>query len=218
MRTSNILVVGDIHAPFEHKDYLDFNKDLYKRYQCNKVIMIGDLIDFAAISYHDHDPDMLSPGDELDTAIAHLQPWYKAFPHATVCLGNHDLRLAKRCFKSGVSKRWIRDYGEVIGSPGWVFVDEITINKVLYTHGSTGDAYKRCQQERISVVQGHYHTKAGIEYYAARGGTIFGCQTGCGIDDNALAFAYAKQNAKKSILASAVVLNQGKLPIVELLC
>ena len=69
--------------------------------------------------------------------MAFLELWYKAFPHAHVCMGNHDLRLAKRAFKSGVSKRCLRDYGEVIGSPGWVFVDEIIINKVLYCHGST---------------------------------------------------------------------------------
>lgn len=176
-----------------------FNRDLYKRYKSNRVIFIGDLIDFAAISYHDHDPDMFAPGDELEAAVASLQPYYKAFPHATVLMGNHDYRLAKRAYKSGISKRWLKDYGKVIGSPGWVFTDEIIIDKVLYTHGSMGDAYKRCQQERMSVVQGHYHTKAGVEYYSSRSGTIFGVQVGCGIDDKAL--AYAKDNPKKSILS-----------------
>ncbi len=154
------------------------------------------MIDFAATSYHDHDPDLMGQVEELDSAIEHLQPWYKAFPKATVTMGNHDLRIAKRAFKSGISKRWLRDFAEVIGSP-WEFVDEIMIDGVLYTHGSIGDAFKRCKDERMNVVSGHVHTKAGVEYYASRTGTIFGVQTGCGIDDKQLAFAYAKDNAKR---------------------
>ena len=42
---SRVLVIGDIHLPFERKDYLQFCKDTYKEYQCNRVVFIGDIID-----------------------------------------------------------------------------------------------------------------------------------------------------------------------------
>ena len=43
-----ILVVGDIHAPFNLDGYLDFCKDTYAKYNCNQVIFIGDIDQLAS--------------------------------------------------------------------------------------------------------------------------------------------------------------------------
>ena len=51
--TSNrVLVIGDIHAPFERKDYLQFCMNTYHKYRCNIVVFIGDCIDNHFPSYH----------------------------------------------------------------------------------------------------------------------------------------------------------------------
>ena len=59
----NVLVIGDIHAPFElGKGYLQFCKDTYKEYNCNRVVFIGDIIDNHYSSYHETDADGLGGG------------------------------------------------------------------------------------------------------------------------------------------------------------
>ena len=77
-----ILVVGDIHAPFNHPAYLDFCSDVYAKWNLNQVIFIGDIIDNHFSSFHTTDPDGLGGGDELDLAIDEVQKWYAVFPKA----------------------------------------------------------------------------------------------------------------------------------------
>jgi len=70
-----ILVIGDIHAPFVLKGYLDFCKDTYAKYNCNQVIFIGDIIDNHYSSYHEADPDGMGGADELAYAISVIADW-----------------------------------------------------------------------------------------------------------------------------------------------
>ena len=53
---SRVLVIGDIHLPFERKDYLQFCKDTYKEYQCNRVVFIGDIIDCPLVKLSHYRP------------------------------------------------------------------------------------------------------------------------------------------------------------------
>ena len=87
---NRILVIGDLHEPFCLEGYLNFCKETYATYNCNKVVFIGDIIDSHYSSYHETDADGLGGGDELELAISKLKRWYKAFPDADVTLGNHD--------------------------------------------------------------------------------------------------------------------------------
>ena len=47
-----ILVIGDLHLPAEREDYLQFCRDLKKKYKTNMTVFIGDVIDHHAISFH----------------------------------------------------------------------------------------------------------------------------------------------------------------------
>ena len=85
-----ILVIGDLHAPFVLEGYLEHCQEVYANYNCNQVIFIGDILDNHAFSYHEPDPDGLSPGSELIMAKKFVKKWYEAFPNADVCIGNHD--------------------------------------------------------------------------------------------------------------------------------
>ena len=75
----NILVVGDLHCPFDLDEYLDHCVEQYYKWNCNQVVFIGDIIDSHGFSYHEPDPDGLSAGDELKYAIKRVSRWYKAF-------------------------------------------------------------------------------------------------------------------------------------------
>jgi len=77
--SNRVLVIGDVHAPFERKDYLQFCIDTYNKYRCNKVVFIGDIIDNHFSSYHETDADGKGGGDELELAIKRIADWYNAF-------------------------------------------------------------------------------------------------------------------------------------------
>ena len=55
--TRNILVIGDLHCPFDLEGYLEFCLEQYETYNINHVIFIGDILDNHAFSYHEADPD-----------------------------------------------------------------------------------------------------------------------------------------------------------------
>lgn len=215
---NNTLVIGDTHAPFTREGYLEHNLKAQKDYKCGTVVHIGDVIDNSYSSFHETNPDGHSAGDELDYAIESLQPWFKAFPNVKVCLGNHDLIINRKAFSAGLSKRWIKGLGDVLGAPNWNFDIEHIIHDVLYTHGTgtsgQNSAYNRAINRRMSTVQGHLHSEASIRFNVSQKDIIFGMQVGCGVDEKKYAFDYAKANPRKFIISSGVVLNKGKQPIL----
>lgn len=203
---SRVLVIGDIHAPFDLTEYLFHCKEVYDMYHCDTVVFIGDIVDNHYSSFHGTDPNGMGGGDELDYAIARVARYHKVFPEATVITGNHDRLVARKAFAGGIPKQWIKDYNEVLQVPGWKFVHELELDGVLYFHGEGGTARTKMKSELQSVVQGHLHTQAYIEWAFSKSDRIFGMQCGTGIDFDQYAFAYAKSGRKPSI-SCGVVLN-----------
>lgn len=211
---SKILVVGDLHAPFTREGYLEFCQDIYRKYDCNEVIFIGDLIDNHFSSFHDTDPDGHGAAEELRLAKQQIQQWYKVFPKARVCIGNHDLIPVRKAFNAGLSKLWIKPISEVLDTTNWIYEEEFYINEVLYTHGTGRKANKRMHADLISVVQGHYHSESYVEYSVGKFKKMFAMQVGCGVDDKSYAMAYGRHFDKMHINCG-VVLENGTLPILE---
>ena len=211
---SRILVIGDLHEPFCRDGYLDFCKDTYKKHDCNQVIFIGDLMDNHYSSFHDTDPDGHSASREFLLAEKRIKQWYRAFPVAKVCIGNHDLIPNRRVFNAGVSDVWVRRIGDVLNVPNWEFSEGFVIDKVLYTHGTARKCRNRVKDDLRSVVQGHYHSESYIEFFVGEFFKIFGMQIGCGVDRNTYAMAYGKE-MKKQHINCGVVLENGQLPILE---
>lgn len=211
----NVLVIGDLHLPFTLDGYLEHCIETYYKHNCNEVVFIGDIIDNHASSYHETDPDGYSAGQELKLAIQQVKKWYQAFPKATIIIGNHDRLIMRKAYSSGLSKLWIKDYAEVLGTPGWNFTESIEIDDVLYIHGEGGVARTRARRDLCSIVQGHLHTQASVDWIVGKNFKIFACQTGCGIDAKAYAMAYAKEFAKPAI-GCAVILN-GKTVFNEMM-
>lgn len=216
MRDRNVLVIGDLHEPFCLDEYLKFNEILYNKYNVTDVVFIGDIIDNHYTSFHDADPDGMGGGDELECAVKRLKRWYEAFPEATVILGNHDLRILRKLFTAGVPKRWIKEFSEVLECPNWKFVPELYIDGVLYRHGVGTKSSTKSGKDLISVVQGHWHSEAYVIWKVGRNCKIFGMQVGCGIDVSSYAMGYAK-SFPKPVISSGLVLENGKLPLIELM-
>jgi hypothetical protein len=215
---NNTIWLPDLHAPFIKKGVLEFCREQQDKYKCGTVRFAGDIIDGHAWSYHEHDPDGLSVGDELHAARLQLKPWFKAFPNATVCMGNHDLLIQRKARTIGLSKYFIRGFGEVIGAPKtWEFGLEFRKDNVLYKHGNVGDAFIVAKKSRMSTCQGHFHAKTFVQWSVSEKDAIFGLQVGWGADREAYAFDYGKSFSDKPVISCGLILDKGTTPIVKLM-
>ena len=82
---------------------------------------------------------------------------------------NHSSLVYRRALKYGMSKQFLKDYGDFLGTKKWKWVDDLTIDfkwpeMFFYT-------WEKCRCfESISnygyaqPVQGHYHTKFVISW------------------------------------------------------
>ena len=210
---NNILIIADTHLPFEKKGYLNFCKQTEKKYKCNQVVHIGDLVDNHAISYHEHDPNGWSPEDEAKIADKHLVSWFKAFPKVKICRGNHDNLVDRKGKTVGLPKRFFKPFREQWNLPdGWVDDFQFVIDNVCYEHFATGQygyisvARKNC----MSTVTGHGHSAAGVGWIVTERDRWFGLGVGCGIDRKKYAFSYGKAFKNKPVLSCGVVLDNGR--------
>jgi len=199
-----ILVIGDLHCPFELDGYFEFCLDTYDRFACNQVIFIGDLIDSHATSRHETDPNGLSAKTELEQAIADLQKWREAFPVADVIVGNHDRVVMRRAFSSSIPSMWIKSFNEVLGT-SWNWTERAEYDGVQFVHGEGGTARTKAKNDLQSTVQGHIHTQAYVEWMVGNNMKLFGMQVGCGLDRETYAAAYAKHYKKQAIGCGVVI-------------
>mgnify|MGYP001462217071 CR=1 FL=1 len=73
MANKKILVISDMHLPYQHKDSITFLKEIKKEFKPDTIINIGDSLDFHAISMHDSNPDLFSAGQELAEARKYIK-------------------------------------------------------------------------------------------------------------------------------------------------
>jgi hypothetical protein len=208
-----VLVIPDTQYPFAHEDSFDFLSAVKRKYKPTKVVHIGDEADFHALGDWDHDPDGMSPGDELRAALADMKKLYSIFPEVMACTSNHTARPFRRAFKHGIPAAFLRDYHEFLQAPsGWRWADYWEIDGVKYEHGEGQSgalgALKAALGNMQSTVIGHLHSFAGITYNANPKFLIFGFNVGCLIDRKKYAFAYGKNMKNKPILGAGIV-NKG---------
>ena len=107
---SKVLCIGDVHEPVCRPGYLNFCKKIHKKYNCNQVVFMGDVVDWHAISFHVHHPECPGPPDEYRMAYKGIQKWRKVFPKAKVCIGNHDERIIRLAESVDIPAKFLRDY------------------------------------------------------------------------------------------------------------
>ncbi len=210
---NNILVIGDIHEPFCLDGYRQFCIEQYEKHNCNEVVFIGDIIDNHYSSFHEVSIDAEYTGKtELEHAIKKIALWYRAFPKATVIIGNHDRMIMRKAQTSAIPSRWIKSYKEVLEVPGWEFTERYVKDDVQYIHGEAGTARTKARNDMMNTVQGHLHTQCYTEHYVGQNYRIFATQVGSGIDHESYAMAYCKAG-KKPAIGCVVVKDNGTLPI-----
>jgi len=218
---SKVLVCGDLHCPATRKGYLEFCQDLYEEWDCDKVVFIGDVVDWHAISFWAHEPNCPGPKDEYELAKEEVKKWSDSFPSAVVCIGNHDERPARLAKTVHIPEFMLVPYASLWNTPDWTWDYEFSFDDVVYRHkgparsGGIHPAWNLKNKIRQSVVIGHHHTIAGVKWDATARNRVFAADVGCGIDEKAWQFVYGKDNPIRPFLSALVVIDG--MPYLEAL-
>lgn len=209
----SVLVISDLHYPYNHPDVLDFFEALEKKYKFDKIISVGDELDYHALSFHDSDPDLMSAGDELETSIRRMQPLYKMFPEMDLVESNHGSMVYRKQKAHGIPRKAIKSYRDILEAPKtWRWHEDLIIrtntdDNVYICHGRSADVLKLSMSMGMSCIQGHYHEKFCINYWGNKLGLFWGMIVGCLIENSSYAFAYNKLNLKRPVIGCGGILN-----------
>ena len=208
---ASVLVVGDLHCPATHADYLPFVKKIRKKYKTDTTVFIGDVVDHASISFHKKHPEHPAAMDEYHLASQQIKEWYRSFPEAYVTIGNHDERVARLAADVGIPAHYLQDYNATYATEKWKWVQFVEIDGVYYYHGvGAGGMYPAINAAKMrlqSVVMGHYHSVAGINWVVGPTSRVFGMNVGSGVDRSHPAMQYGSAYLKKPILSCGVVVD-----------
>lgn len=211
-KNASILVISDTHIPYEHPDSFDFLKTIKKKYKPDRVIHIGDEVDYHAISFHAADPDLLSPSNELQLSKIKLKPIAKLFPVIDFIDSNHGSLVYRKGKVHGLPRAVFKSYSETLDAPrGWKWHNHLTVEmsdgkSVYFHHGKTASSCKLSKNMSMSCVQGHYHSKFEIIYWANPTGLFWDMRVGCLIDDKSLAFHYNKTTMDRPIIGTGIII------------
>lgn len=210
------LIIPDLHCPWQHPGAVDFLADVARECKPGNVLCVGDEIDAYRWSSYDHSPESPGPTEELRLARAALAPLYKLFPRVSVCRSNHVYRPYKRAREAGLSQEFLREVGDVLAAPrGWKWAEWWNVGRAIAFHGDgfsgKNAALSAAQNFRRSVVMGHVHAFAGVQFSCGPVDQVWGLNVGCLIDQHALAFEYARHNSARPVLGCGIV--DGETPL-----
>lgn len=218
-----ILVIPDLHAPYQHPDTLKFLKAVQEMIIPDLVVSLGDELDYHALSFHDSDPNLDSAGAELERGKKFLAKLAAVFPHVLVCHSNHGSMVFRRAKAHGIPVQLVKRYREVVfpdgGGSGWSWADSWRVNTplgtVMFKHQSSGiladAAHNGC-----NLVVGHSHGNFSVEYCASSAHLYYGCYSGCLVDKDSLAFAYGRLSKNKPIIGCTLIL-QGRPMLIPMI-
>jgi len=168
---SRVLCVSDLHAPYCHIDIITYLKALKKKYKPDLVVLLGDELDYHAMSFHDSDPDLDSAGIELCKGINIMKGVFRVFPEAKVLESNHGSMKYRKAKHHGMPRHLIKTYMDVLDSPDeWSWHPSLKIKTprgfVLFKHQFSANSILESQRRGLSIVQGHHHSQLDIRYWA----------------------------------------------------
>lgn len=210
---SRILVISDLHAPYNDPNALQFLQTLKDRYDFTRIISVGDEQDISQASFHDSNVDMLSAGHELVAAQKVLQELEKMFPQMDIMSSNHGDLYYRRAKHHGIPLHVIKSYNDVLGvGDGWKWHSDLIVRlptdeDVYFCHGKSQNGLKLSQNMSMNCVQGHFHNSFNIQYWSSPRALYWSMQVGCLIDDKSLAMAYNKLTVNRPILGCGVIID-----------
>ena len=212
MKYQSILIISDLHCPYNHPDSIAFLKALKSKYRPDKVLMTGDEMDFHSLSFHDHDPNLPSAGYEIELGKIELKKLMTLFPKVDILESNHGSLVYRKALANGLPDQVFKSYNEILDAPkGWKWHFDLTIDTPMgktYFHHSKGANVKRNSMSMgMNFVQGHHHESFEICYWGNPNALLYGMTVGCLVNPKALALAYNRNNLKRPVIGCAVIIN-----------
>ena len=214
--SSTILYFTDLHAPYEHKEALDFLWLVKDTFKPTMVINGGDEVDHHALSFHDADPNLDSAGQELEQAQLVMKELHDLFPSMRICESNHGSLAYRKAKVHGIPANYLKSYREVLfpngEGGGWSWHEAIRIamdagRALQFQHSCKGDLLIGAAHEDANLIVGHEHSKFGIGYRASTTETYWSCYGGSLVDNDTLAFRYGALTQNKPVLGCVIIAN-----------
>jgi UDP-2,3-diacylglucosamine pyrophosphatase LpxH len=208
------MIISDMHAPYHHPDTIAFLVAVRDTYRINDTVSVGDEVDQHALSFHEHNPDLPSAGEELAMAREFLDQLEKEFPKIEFAESNHGSLIYRKAVANGIPKGMLKTYNEIYDKKQWKWKPEIlrelkhgTIPMIIRHSFCQNTASALKMSGGACVIQGHYHSISEITWLQTVRGRIFGMTVGCLIDDKALSFTYNKTQPKRPVIGCGVVID-----------
>jgi len=212
LANKRILVISDLHCPYQHPDAIKFLAAIKDQYEPDTIINIGDELDFHAMSFHPTDQSLYSAGDELKAGRDAIWEIEELYPKMTLLESNHGSMAYRKAKVAGIPKEMIRPYKTVLDTKNWKWVPHLEMilpNKqpCYFVHGGATNIRTFMGEKMMSAVQGHYHEKFEIIYKGNGERLNFGMTVGCLINDESMAFHYNKVFAKRPIIGCGMIID-----------
>ena len=212
MANSRVLVISDLHCPYQHPDAVRFLTAIKEKYNPDRIINIGDEVDNHAMSFHPSDASLYSAGDELKAAREVIWQIEALYPKVDVMESNHGSLAYRKAMVAGIPKEILRPYKSVLDVKYWKWHPELTITlsdkqPCFFHHGKSANSFLALRDIGMNFVQGHFHEKYNIHYHGTGERLKWVIATGCLVDDHSLAMAYNNVNLKRPIIGCSIILD-----------
>jgi len=194
---NNTLIISDTHFPFHHPDTFDFLGAVADAYECKDVMHTGDMVDNHSSSFHEIEYGTLSAKEEHEQAKECVQYLHSMFPEMQVIIGNHGAMSERKAKSAGIPLDHIKSYNDMYEIDGWEWRDHFYFKvdeyaNCLLVHTMGANTLTNARSHSHHSIQGHHHSKFGIEYFADTEVLRWSMTVGCLVDPSSPAFNYAK--------------------------
>lgn len=185
-----MLVIPDAHIPCNDVAATELALAIGMRLRPTAIVVLGDALDFAPLSFHQRTQKIHSLRAEVDGGRAFFRALEQLGARTRIlCLGNHEHRLDRYIHGHAPALADLEgmsvDEMLRLSTNGWRVVpyhDGFRLGGVYYTHevGHCGIHAVRTSGERMAspIVIGHVHSLTGAEMHSidgeARGAWSFG--------------------------------------------
>jgi hypothetical protein len=209
-----VLAFSCLHAPYHHKDSLEFLSAVKAEYDPDRILNLGDEVDNQAIKFWPKDPDLFSAGRELKEARKALKKLEVIYPRMDIVKSNHGSLVHRRVIAAGLPRGLIKSYNSIYGiGPGWKWHTDLNLTMSdrspwYFCHGKRTNALNMSKALGCNTAQGHYHNSFLVSSWMNTRNTMYwGVQVGTLIDDSSYSYNYNKASVFRPMLGCCVILD-----------
>lgn len=203
-----ILIIPDIHFPFEHKKAIEWMHEFAKENQPEYIFQIGDMFDFYSHAKFPRSHNVFTPKEEERLAREKAEKMWarlqKDCPQAKCIqmIGNHSARPLKRTLEAMPSmEHWAEKYFEELMSFNNVETilnarEEYKIKDIYFTHGYANKLGDHRDHYLANLVVGHSHT-GGVSFRQINGRVLWELNCGYLADQYSKGLSYTATRTVK---------------------